>query len=547
MSSCLLSVIIPFLNEGDEVAHTLKSIRFNSDNNIEIIIINDASTDGYNYQSIAEKYHAIYIVNKKRLGVAASRDKGIQLCTTPYFLLLDAHMRFYDHLWVDKIIYQLQHRDRVLLCCQTKFLYKENDQVIENKNASITYGAYIDFANPKNLLGASWTSYLKNSMQNIIPIACILGAGYACSKKYWQYLKGLSGLLYYGSDESYISLKVWMEGGECLLLKNVTIGHVYRSQFPYSVENLHTLYNRMLVANLLLPISCVKKISALTKYCHLNIYNEIILLLNKNKKQIFQLKLYYEQILKNSFDTFLALNESVQIKKDGLANKHEILKEIANASIIQSKLIIDIGIINGRMSNILFLFHYARYTKEMVYSEIAETILGDLLEELQINQSIFFHSGLSGIGWCIEYLYQNEFIGGDTNEILEEFDEKIMEINPLRVQDLSLKSGLGGIVLYLLSRLHTIHKENKINPFDAHFLKNICIKIKSVMKNNITDCDSIDIFIKFINYYNDNDPIEKTSLYDITYLPDYHSVEKYTPGLHGSVGMGLKLIFDTRN
>ena len=33
------------------------------------------------------------------MGVAASRDYGINYCTTPYFLLLDGHMRFYDAAW----------------------------------------------------------------------------------------------------------------------------------------------------------------------------------------------------------------------------------------------------------------------------------------------------------------------------------------------------------------------------------------------------------------------------------------------------------------
>ncbi len=200
-----LSIIIPFLNEGKEVENTIISIMAYTNRSVEIILINDASDDDFNYQVIAEKYNVKYIINKERIGVAASRDKGVLLCNSPYFLLLDAHMRFYDFRWVDLITDQLKKDDRVVLCCQTKVLSVNNGLVQEDSNLDRTYyGAYIDFNNINNLLGAKWTNfeYPNQITRNIVPIACVLGAGYACSKRYWLYLKGLNGLIYYGSDES---------------------------------------------------------------------------------------------------------------------------------------------------------------------------------------------------------------------------------------------------------------------------------------------------------------------------------------------------------
>jgi glycosyltransferase involved in cell wall biosynthesis len=541
----LLSVIIPFLNEGNEVENTLESIRTHSNDNVEIILINDASTDNFDYKSTAEKYGALYIINEERMGVAASRDKGVSLCTTPYFLLLDAHMRFYDNQWVDKIIYQLKSTERIVLCCQTKILGVENGFVVENNASATMYGAYIDFQDRGNLLGSSWTSlkYPHYSNLNIVPIACILGAGYACSKKYWEYLKGLEGLLYYGSDETYLSLKVWLEGGKCLLLEDVIIGHIYRNRFPYQIEYLYILYNRMLIAELLVPPIYAKKIFSITKNDHITAYNEILLLLRKSKKQISQLKTYYRQILKNDFNDFLRLNKLVYIQKNKSSDPNEILKKIAHSLIIDSQSITDLGIIGGRMSIILFLFHYSEYLKERIYHEIAETLLDNLVDELHADQSVFFYSGLSGIGWGIEYLYQNGFIKGDMNEILRELDEKIMEINPLKIKDLELNYGLGGIVHYILARLYTVHRENKENPFDECFLKNLYYRIESIIENK-TDCDSIDVFIKFETYYNLNILNEKLSLYDIACFPENYIEKNCYIGLYGSAGIGLKLIFE---
>ena len=41
-----LTVIIPFLNEGEELGNTLRSIREHADGEVDILVINDASTDG---------------------------------------------------------------------------------------------------------------------------------------------------------------------------------------------------------------------------------------------------------------------------------------------------------------------------------------------------------------------------------------------------------------------------------------------------------------------------------------------------------------------
>jgi len=76
MSQSELTVIIPFRNEKYEVEETLKNIWEHCEENVEIILINDASDDNFDYQSVANKYNATYLVNTKRLGVASKVDKN---------------------------------------------------------------------------------------------------------------------------------------------------------------------------------------------------------------------------------------------------------------------------------------------------------------------------------------------------------------------------------------------------------------------------------------------------------------------------------------
>lgn len=303
-----LSIIIPFLNEGNEILNTVESIRRNGGENVDIILINDCSEDHYDYESVALNFHTQYIRNEKRLGVARSRDLGVERCLTSYFLLLDGHMRFYDSMWVQQIVSELSLDERQLLCCQTKVLHQENGVVSETQNGKKVFGAYIDWVEAKGALTAKWLFQEYDMNNNTECIPCVLGAAYAASKKYWQYLKGLTGLLYYGSDEAYISMKVWLEGGKCKLLKDIVIGHIYRNTFPYPLENMYTIYNKMLIAELLLPSEFKRNVFAKLRDIYSTAFDEAYRLLIENRLILRELKAYYRQIFINDFDLIVRLN-----------------------------------------------------------------------------------------------------------------------------------------------------------------------------------------------------------------------------------------------
>lgn len=183
-----LTAIIPFLNEGPEVVETVRSIRETAGMDVDIFVINDRSTDEYPYNEELQPYDVYYFFNRQRMGVAASRDFGVAQCMTPYFILLDAHMRFYDSQWPTKIEEILNKNDRQLLCCQTKVLKKEADGSVHEEsieNRPTTYGAYMPFLKNDYLLNVVWNNNSRQPQAKTEPIAVVLGAGYAASKRYW--------------------------------------------------------------------------------------------------------------------------------------------------------------------------------------------------------------------------------------------------------------------------------------------------------------------------------------------------------------------------
>lgn len=306
-----LTLIIPFLNEGKEVYNTVESFVKTADRDIKIILINDCSTDNYDYRTIAQFFNAIYIEHKERKGVAASRDEGVSICETKYFLMLDAHMRAFQTNWTSTILNAMEDDEKLLLCCATKGL--NVDGVIES-HEQIGYGAYIDFSD----LSVHWIDKLDKLQKNatVVDIPCVLGASYVCEKKYWLYLKGLSGLINYGLDEQLISLKVWQEGGRCKVIKDIAFGHIFRTfdKVPYPTSTVEFVANQFFIMELfggrndLIHFYNKRVREVGNEVCH-----SAINILSQKRNYILEQKYYYQEIFTRKMDYILELNDKMKI------------------------------------------------------------------------------------------------------------------------------------------------------------------------------------------------------------------------------------------
>lgn len=159
----------------------------------------------------------------------------------------------------------------------------------------------------------------------------------------------------------------------------------------------------------------------------------------------------------------------------------------------------DLGLLNGKMGIVIFLFHYAQYTSNRIYKEIAEELLDEVWQEITSSISIDFKSGLSGIGWGIEYLIQYKFVKADSLEVCKELDQKIMIHDPRRIKDLTLENGLQGLLSYVL--VHVKNNMSKGVVFDKIYLNDLYISVKNI--NNCKNEDLrmlIDEYVKYCLY-----------------------------------------------
>lgn len=88
----LLSVIVPVYNVEGYVAETLESILITHDINLEIVVVNDGSTDGS--LEVVKKFQSrdprVRVHSQPNAGLGAARNKGISLARGRYIAFIDS-------------------------------------------------------------------------------------------------------------------------------------------------------------------------------------------------------------------------------------------------------------------------------------------------------------------------------------------------------------------------------------------------------------------------------------------------------------------------
>lgn len=146
---------------------------------------------------------------------------------------------------------------------------------------------------------------------------------------------------------------------------------------------------------------------------------------------------------------------------------------MVNHLAIHGSFIDDLGLFHGKMGIALFFYHYARYANEPVYELLAENLVEEIYESIHENMPITMEKGLCGIAWGVCNLLDNSFLDGDADEVLSDIDHKIMERDPMRIADLSFRTGLEGIWSYVQLRMSLAKKSQSVLPFDDTYVSGL--------------------------------------------------------------------------
>lgn len=141
MKEYLVSVIVPFYNPGENLKKCLESLVNQTYHNIEIILIDDGSTD--QSLEIATQYaktdNRIILEKQKNQGVSRARNRGIEVANGDYFSFIDSD----DYIELDTYEYLLNllEEKRVDVVNYEHYITYSDKEIVHELSAD-SYGLF---------------------------------------------------------------------------------------------------------------------------------------------------------------------------------------------------------------------------------------------------------------------------------------------------------------------------------------------------------------------------------------------------------------------
>lgn len=115
----MVSVIIPIYNTESYLEKCLESIRNQTYANIEVIMVDDGSTDSSKIIAnvFVEKDSRFHLFSQRNAGVSAARNYGLDLAQGEYILFVDSD-DWLEPQMVERLVYNMNEYNTGISCCQ---------------------------------------------------------------------------------------------------------------------------------------------------------------------------------------------------------------------------------------------------------------------------------------------------------------------------------------------------------------------------------------------------------------------------------------------
>lgn len=136
----LLTVIIPFYNLGRYIEECVTSIIGSDYSNIEIVIIDDGSSEAESVKALArvEKQYSIRTIRQRNVGISATRNRGAEIATGEYLAFLDADDTVHPSYYSRAIRILEKYQNVSFVGCWAQF-FGENKNVWPSFNPEPPY------------------------------------------------------------------------------------------------------------------------------------------------------------------------------------------------------------------------------------------------------------------------------------------------------------------------------------------------------------------------------------------------------------------------
>jgi hypothetical protein len=117
------------------------------------------------------------------------------------------------------------------------------------------------------------------------------------------------------------------------------------------------------------------------------------------------------------------------------------------------------GLWNGKAGMAIVYCLLMRHTNSDVFTEKALALLDDISDNIRFVRDVGFAEGITGIGWAIQWLADNEFLDINTDEALGEIDDSLYRTIVFSPdEDISMARGTLGKAIYFTKRHQSVNE-----------------------------------------------------------------------------------------
>lgn len=202
-----VSVVVPVYNAEKHLDRCIKSILGQSFADLELIIVNDGSTDGSlkKCEKYAIKDKRLVIIDQKNEGCIAARRRGIEATTSNYVMFVDAD-DWINKKTIETLYNEMMENDVDVTVCNI-FRFFGRTSLVKKKNES-------EYFNKEKI-------YVKESIKNDLIVAYLYGHPFPASlyaKLYKRDLlvnsgKYLNQITFFGED-LYFNIEILLKANK---------------------------------------------------------------------------------------------------------------------------------------------------------------------------------------------------------------------------------------------------------------------------------------------------------------------------------------------
>lgn len=240
MEKELVSIIIPAYNAEHHISRCLESILGQTYQNLEILVIDDGSTDGtYSIvKGISYRDNRVKVFTQKNAGVSAARNLGVDNAQGKYMTFVDAD-DYVREDFIEKMAEHIEHYDLVI--CGYNLMRNKIVPMLLDKSRRLTKREFFKLMFCSKLItGACWNKlFYTNIVHNNqirFPVQFIVNEDRVFCMLYYQYCKKV----FYVSEPLY---QYWYNEKSCTHLKYQNkIFDIKQVAFLDSMELIENMY-----------------------------------------------------------------------------------------------------------------------------------------------------------------------------------------------------------------------------------------------------------------------------------------------------------------